>query len=59
VASAGDALCQKYFDDDNNQSSSHADPKPLDYKRVTEMGVIQAFVMTPFTLNWFKLLLTV
>jgi hypothetical protein len=28
----------------------------LDYGRVAEMGIIRAFVMTPFTLNWFKLL---
>lgn len=51
VAGAGDALCQRYFEQDKPEES-----KPIDKRRVLEMGLIRAAVITPFTLNWYTML---
>jgi hypothetical protein len=51
VAGAGDALCQRYFE--GGCVDQH---RSIDKRRVVEMGLIRAAVITPFTLKWYTIL---
>ena len=68
IASAGDIISQKYFETHNKPNKIDQSIKPetidmmhyledVDCRRVLEMGLIRAFVNTPFTLYWYGVLL--
>jgi peroxisomal membrane protein 2 len=51
MAGVGDGLCQRYFEQEN-AATDHS----VDKRRVLEMGLIRAAIISPFTFKWYTTL---
>jgi protein Mpv17 len=56
IATIGDALCQRYFDNNKHQETGKPLQQTWDVRRSLELGLIRATVITPFIHFWYPFL---